>query len=427
MRRLILLSLLWVAACGPQAAPQTPTALNNADAYVRLQPAQQALVEQMFRDAGAAAGADSPAAFYGSWPLHRQTTFEAATHSLLRTTLTDAEGADLGHGLSLLGRIERVAGQEPGVRGDQQFRLYVELRPDAFERVRASREFYRDKDNTVFHKGYPVNYRLAGRFPSIQISMTPDGTRADIDVDYLSSHVPQGLFNGHLSSANSDVRARGNDQRHNRRWNDLRPWWTAVLAFFTTSTAPAAPVAGPEARPEDEPDLPSFARDAVIDSPAVATTEFLTDWLIRRDIDEALAVVSPRASSCTNTDEDAENERLRNAETREALGRLMREAATGRRVRHLADVIMPVQPWDTDLRIVTHPFDRAFTLATIDDAEARGFLCEAAADGTRPASSWAQTLFQFRPRDGQTGAILVLLWTREDDRWHVQSFDIADP
>ena len=63
----------------------------------------------------------------------------------------------------------------------------------------------------------------------------------------------------------------------------------------------------------------------------------------------------------------------------------------------------------------------------VDDAEARGFLCEASADGMRPQASWAQTLFQFRPRDGQTGAILVLLWTREDDRWHVQSFDIADP
>lgn len=427
MRRVVLLTVLCLAGCGPKSAPQTPTALNNADAFVRLHPAQQALVQQMFRDAGTAAGAESPAAYYGAWPLHRQTTFEAATHSLLRTTLTDAEGRDLGDGLSLIARITRVAGQEPGVRGDQQFRLYVDLRPDAVERIRASREFYRDKDNTVFHKGYPINYRLGGRFPSIQVSITPEHTQADIDIDYLSSHIPQGLFNGHLSSANSDVRARGNDQRHNRRWTDLRPWWTAVLAFFTTSTAPAAPVAGPAARPDEEPALPSFGRDAAIDSPAVATTEFLTDWLIRRDFDEALAVVSPRASGCTNTDEDAENERLRSAETRDALTRLMREAATGRRVRHLAEVIMPVQPWDADLRVIAHPFDRAFTLAMVDDAEARGFLCDAAGGPEASSATWAQTLFQFRPREGQTGAILVLLWTREDGRWHIRSFDIADP
>jgi hypothetical protein len=162
----------------------------------------------MYREATPPSTAVSAAAYYGAWPLHRQTTFEAVTHSLLRTTLTDAEGRDLGTALQLVQRIDRVAGQETGVRGDQQFRLYVDLRPGAAEVVRTSREFFRDKDNTVFHKGYPVNYRLGGRFPSIQISITPDGDRADIDVDYLSSRVPQGLFNGHLSSPNSDVRAR---------------------------------------------------------------------------------------------------------------------------------------------------------------------------------------------------------------------------
>ena len=63
----------------------------------------------------------------------------------------------------------------------------------------------------------------------------------------------------------------------------------------------------------------------------------------------------------------------------------------------------------------------------VDDAEARGVLCGAAAGPGASSATWAQTLFQFRPREGQTGAILVLLWTREGDRWHIRSFDIADP
>jgi|694.fasta_scaffold54209_6 hypothetical protein len=381
----------------------------------------------MYREATPPSTAVSAAAYYGAWPLHRQTTFEAVTHSLLRTTLTDAEGRDLGTALQLVQRIDRVAGQETGVRGDQQFRLYVDLRPGAAEVVRTSREFFRDKDNTVFHKGYPVNYRLGGRFPSIQISITPDGDRADIDVDYLSSRVPQGLFNGHLSSPNSDVRARGNDDRHNRRWTDLRPWWTAVVAFFSQPMAPAAPTPGPEPNPADEPDLPSFPRDAVIDSPAVAATEFLTDWLVRRNISEALSVVSPRAASCTNDDADTQNEQLSTHDTRDLLSDMMHEAISGRRIRHLADVIMPVQPWDADLRIVPHPFDRAFTLAMVDDAEARGFLCESTASRGPDAPVWAQTLFQLRPKHGQSGAILVLLWAREGSRWFVRSVDVADP
>jgi hypothetical protein len=88
---------------------------------------------------------------------------------------------------------------------------------------------------------------------------------------------------------------------------------------------------------------------------------------------------------------------------------------------------MPVQPWDADLRIVPHPFDRAFTLAMVDDAEARGFLCESTASRGPDAPVWAQTLFQLRPKHGQSGAILVLLWAREGSRWFVRSVDVADP
>ena len=37
-------------------------------------------------------------------------------------------------------------------------------------------------DNTVFHKGFPINYRQNGGTPSIQFSLSTDKTRADIDV-----------------------------------------------------------------------------------------------------------------------------------------------------------------------------------------------------------------------------------------------------
>ena len=69
-------------------------------------------------------------------------------------------------------------------------------------------EFRRTADNAFFHQGYPISYRQDG-YPSIQISMTQDASRADIDVDYRSSRFPVALVNGHLSAANSDVRAPG--------------------------------------------------------------------------------------------------------------------------------------------------------------------------------------------------------------------------
>lgn len=74
-------------------------------------------------------------------------------------------------------------------------------------------------DNSVYHKGYPTNYRERSGVPSIQFSVALDGRRTDIDVDYRSSSFPVGLFNGHLTASNSDVRAGNNYDKHVNRWS----------------------------------------------------------------------------------------------------------------------------------------------------------------------------------------------------------------
>ena len=45
------------------------------------------------------------------------------------------------------------------------------------------------------------------------------------NVDYRSSKSPQALWNGHLTSANSDVRSGDNHLRHTLRWSGLIAWW----------------------------------------------------------------------------------------------------------------------------------------------------------------------------------------------------------
>ena len=72
-----------------------------------------------------------------------------------------------------------------------------------------SKEFSRSADNTVYHNGLPICFRSTGGTPSIQVSLTRDGSRADIDVDYRSSKFPTALVNGHLTASNSDIRASG--------------------------------------------------------------------------------------------------------------------------------------------------------------------------------------------------------------------------
>ena len=131
----------------------------------------------------------------------------------------------LGLAIDRVEAVNRIAGQYDGLGGDQQFRIYVTLKPGTRELLEKSREFFVDHENTVYHVGFPHSYRQAGKEPNMQMSMSEDGLRADIDVDYRSSRSPQSLFNGHLTASNSDVRAGDNPKLHNARWSGLIMWW----------------------------------------------------------------------------------------------------------------------------------------------------------------------------------------------------------
>jgi len=157
--------------------------------------------------------------------LSTKTTFDAVTHALMTSPLTDASGQTFGDGLALIERVDSVKGEVSGASSDRQYRMYVRLTSNAREMLNRSREFKRGVDNTVYHKGYPINYREQGGAPSIQVSIAMDGRLADIDVDYRASIFPVSLFNGHLSAANSDVRAGDNAERHAGRWNGFQNWW----------------------------------------------------------------------------------------------------------------------------------------------------------------------------------------------------------
>ena len=208
--------------------------------------------------------------------LSTKTTFEAVTHALMTTRMTDGSGASLGDGLALVRRLDAVRGEIAGARGDSQFRLYVRLAPDAVETLSRSQEFKREADNSVFHKGYPINFRARGGTPSIQISIAVDRQLADIDVDYRSSIFPVALFNGHLASSNSDVRAGNNYDKHLNRWTGFQNWWRSFLGvrqdelpeWPTRSTARA---------------LPKTPRVGAKDID-VMVNDFLTAWLVEGDV-----------------------------------------------------------------------------------------------------------------------------------------------
>ena len=226
--------------------------------------------------------------------LSTKTTFDAVTHALITTPLTDASGQKFGDGLALIERVDTVRGEVSGASGDRQFRMYVRLIPNAREMLERSREFKRGVDNSIYHKGYPINYREQRGTPSIQVSIALDGRQADVDVDYRASMFPVGLVNGHLSSANSDVRAGNNADRHASQWSGYQQWWRSFFGVRLARTPDALDTTS-------TPSLPTIPRAGKKDI-KVMVPDFLQAWLVEGDVVAAMGYVSPRSYACLARD-----------------------------------------------------------------------------------------------------------------------------
>lgn len=235
---LLLLSLGWtVLSLGAQQASQPKDKTQDRNegfggSFKSLNPEQQKLVANMLQAFARATKTQlDPEKAYDGARQSLRSTFDAVTHALWNTKLTGSDGKSLGTALDLIDTVEDIAGEVPEARGDRQFRIYVYLKPNAIQTLGASQEFKREKDNTHYHFGFPICFRLVGGPPSIQCSISQDGKRGDFDVDYRSSSFPSALVNGHLSAANSDVRAGDNLDRHDGRWSGLTGWWQGLFGL----------------------------------------------------------------------------------------------------------------------------------------------------------------------------------------------------
>ena len=257
--------------------------------YEELSPAQKKLIDEWYAEYNELTHDNSQPTEYNQFSQSTRTTFEAVTHALMTTGLTDNSGRSMGNALDLVQSIEAINGKVPHARGDLQFRMYVVLRPDALQKLKTSSEFFRDRDNTIFHHGYPLNFRQDGGAPSIQISVAKDARHADIDVDYRSPKFPQGLVNGHLTTANSDVRAWGNTQKHLQRWQGLTDWWQNLFGLREEEESSENRI------PEGEiPAIPPKGDDKV----EIAVTDYLTAWLVEQKPNLSAAYLSSLSYSC---------------------------------------------------------------------------------------------------------------------------------
>ena len=140
-----------------------------------------------------------------------------------------------------------------------------------------------------------MNYREQRGTPSIQVSIALDGRQADVDVDYRSSSFPVMLFNGHLSAANSDVRAGNNAERHAAQWSGFQNWWRS---FFGVRLDRAPDAAGFRRPTLALPKIPRAGKKDI----KVMAPDFLQAWLVEGDVVAAMGYVSERAYACLAQD-----------------------------------------------------------------------------------------------------------------------------
>ncbi len=352
-----------------------------------------------------------------------RTTFEAVTHALMTTPLTNEAGTGLGDALDLIERVDAVKGQVQGASSDHQFRMYVTLKSTALATLEQSQQFRRGADNTVFHQGYPMSFRARGGTPSIQVSIALDGRQADIDVDYRGSAFPVSLFNGHLTSANSDVRAGNNYDRHVNRWSGFDNWWRGFFGI-RLDKAPEEPRAG------DRGLIPATPR-AGKKNVDVMARDFLQAWLVEGNIVEAMGYVSERAYACLALDAEDPASFDRGMAPFQLMNTLKAaKDALGPR-SSLDSVVVGVRLTNPELKTITQPHHAQFVAYSVPDDVAAKFDCASrlnvggARQVSRAYGTYSGTVFYIAGREGalaRTGHTIAVLWAREGGYWKIVSW-----
>jgi hypothetical protein len=407
-----------------QAKSSTPREFGRS--YATLRPEQQKLVDDYARRYNTTTGSHGTSAeLYDGARMSVRTTFDAVTHALLRTKLTNDKGQSLGRAIDLIEGLDEVAGEEEGVRGDRQFRLYVYLKPKAFETLDDSREFHREKDNTVYHKGFPFSFRLKKGPPSIQFSISRNQRMADIDVDYRSSTFPKALLNGHLTAANSDVRAGNNLDTHDGRWTGLTGWWREVFGFYIKNNE-KPPKETDTGRGRVIPLNPGVNADQGIDASA---HDFLKSWAVDKQPNQAVAYLSRRSYPCVEQ-MAAKNQKpippgMVRFRTMMAMDKF--NASTGK-VTSVEDVFEPDRAWSPELEEEKNAYSTEFRLVSVPSDMAEDEKCVPISGEESSKSSnekFYATVFRGKLGDGR-GKVMVLLWAKEGKYWKVVAMRLED-
>jgi hypothetical protein len=428
--RLVVVVMIILCVNGSFLAQQNPESRKTTfgGTFESLRPEQKQLLRRWVSEYNRINGKNlSEAKVYSDLPASFKTTFDAVTHALLTTNLTDANGKQIGTALGLIEMVETIHGQIHSAPSDHQFRVYVLLKKDGLDKLYASREFKRSGDNTVFHKGYPVNFRQQGGAPSIQFSVARTGRRADIDVDYRSSAAYVALFNGHLTAANSDVRAGNNYDRHVRRWNGFQNWWRNLLDRLFLEEKPKEDV-GVSLEISDTPrvDGSKGVHEAIKD--------FFEAWLVERKPLTSAAYLSVKSYPCIVDFQDGSQPDSPLARAR--IVKHMRDVNEQLgQVDKLENVLRGAPVYAPGARLVGHPYGKLFSLEQLPDDLAYEMDCrirlrmKLAEDIPRPGKGFSNFYGSIVNLKTGTNSSIILfqVWSKEGKDWKIVAWHLDHP
>jgi hypothetical protein len=410
---------------GPEPDRKTNDSQEIGKSYSSLLPEQRRLVDDYIRHYNETTGNKViPQEAYDNARLSVRTTFDSVTHALLKAKLTDVSGKNLGFAIDLVEGVDEVMGEESTAGGDRQFRVYVYLKPNAMDILTKSQEFYRDRDNSVYHKGFPISYRLKNGPPSIQFSISRDTRMADVDVDYRSSGFPKGLLNGHLTASNSDVRAGNNLDKHDQRWTGLNGWWREVFGILGSGGKP--PKEAATKRLSKIPVNPAIKASQGMDKSA---HDFLNSWVVDKQPELSVAYLSRRSYPCLEAITKKNRKPVALGMIRLGVLNAMNQfndatAAAG----SVEDVFEPADQWLPELKETKNAYGREFRLISVPFDLGEDVECVAAVDdgeGKHPSEKYYGTSFRAK-QAGSGRKTMSLLWAQESGYWKIIAIHIED-
>jgi hypothetical protein len=399
--------------------------LELGKSYATLRPEQARLIDGFIRSYNATTGSDLvPQQAYDNARLSIRTTFDAVTHALLNAKMTDSQGKSLGRAIDLVAAVDQVMGEESGARGDQQFRLYVYLKPNAVDILSRSQEFFRDKDNATYHKGFPISYRLKKGPPSIQFSISRDHKLSDVDVDYRASGFPKGLLNGHLTAANSDVRAGNNLALHDGRWSGLNGWWRDV--FGQLGSGGSAPKETATERLGNIPMNPGVKEDQGVDKSA---HDFLQSWVVGKQPNKSVAYLSRRSYPCLEVLAQKSTQPVPQGMIRlHTMLAMQKFSDSLGAVKSVADVFEPADKWSQASKPAKNAYSSEFRLVSLPVDMGEDEECVAIPAGEsskRSKEKYFATAFRGKNGDSRN-KVMSLLWAQDGGYWKIIAIRLED-